>query len=721
MSNRAEELLKYYADQGLTIEILASLSQENISDLTDSNGNKINQVEKFIILGKINQYKESKSKTGLQTSIKSSLKSVLSPQTSLNLPKTSTQIINPSPSNTLTIPKVNFSLPITSINPSGTQMKSQTRIEMEKVQAENERLKEENQKILNARKGITSIIEERDKYKAEKAISKKRIEDYLSKTAERTTIAIKDAMKMVRELKSLGTNLDICFCIDGTGSMSGIIGGVRNCIINVSQKISAGTGMSCRFALVVYRDYCDGSLRRQVWDFTNSSNLASYLGSVTAQGGGDGPEDCFGGLYAACTSLSWKAPSRVIIWMGDSPTHGLKYSGGGDDYPHGDPDGITSDKIFDQLRSNKIILVFCKLTSYTDRMMAELRNEVATYGDNLLLEYNLEGDNISEFLVKTITTTTAKTLSFFSKSGKEKSYSLTPASWVINSSLWRDEEICEIIKFKPYTGSELHPLLDLLLDGPNAEKRDARISVTLNPVARGEMRLAYYGKIVESREFIMIPYSKVTKKGIVKESRYEGEINRRKYLVNQAKIQTAACYMADQFNKRMKELKINERKFIYVPVELLHIPGRTTGNNYFSLEPYIEGNYVKFNNNSGYIDRELSIAHDVVQTFSHFTFSFSKGLIMVTDVQGVINTESYKLTDPAIHTADDKRHLPDPTNLGVKGFAAFFATHVCNEICRKMDLKLPDGIDTSTPFDTPKDTVMSSINEDEEWEEFDDR
>ena len=138
MSNRAEELLKYYADQGLTIEILASLSQENISDLTDSNGNKINQVEKFIILGKINQYKESKSKTGLQTSIKSSLKSVLSPQTSLNLPKTSTQIINPSPSNTLTIPKVNFSLPITSINPSGTQMKSQTRIEMEKVQAENE-------------------------------------------------------------------------------------------------------------------------------------------------------------------------------------------------------------------------------------------------------------------------------------------------------------------------------------------------------------------------------------------------------------------------------------------------------------------------------------------------------------------------------------------------------------------------------------------------------
>jgi hypothetical protein len=92
---------------------------------------------------------------------------------------------------------------------------------------------------------------------------------------------------------------------------------------------------------------------------------------------------------------------------------------------------------------------------------------------------------------------------------------------------------------------------------------------------------------------------------------------------------------------------------------------------------------------------------------------------MVTDVQGVVETtKAYKLTDPAIHTADPKHQLPDPTNLGAKGFAAFFGTHKCNEYCRRMDLKTPDSLDITTPLDTPRDTVMSSIEEADEWLEL---
>jgi hypothetical protein len=646
------------------MEILAELPPESLLDIEGPDGNKISKLEYHLILGKISLYKKAQQE----------------------LSRTS-------------------------------ETRTKTRLENEKLQKELQQLRQEKDNLVADRRSVTKIIEENNEYKAKKAVSKKRIEDFCSTTRDITTIALKDVQKMVRELNSLGSNLDICFCMDATGSMSGLINGVKNCIISVSQRISSSTGMNSRFGLVVYRDYCDGALRHQIWDFTNSTNLSGYLGSVTATGGGDGPEDCFGGLYAACTKINWKAPARVIIWMGDAPQHGLKYSGGGDTYPSGDPDGITSQKIFEQLRENKIILVFCKLTSYTDLMMTQLRQEVAPFGDNLLLEYNFEGDNISEFLVKTITTTTSRTLSFFSKSGKEKSYSLTPTTWNVNSGFWRSEESCEIIKFKAYTGSTLDPLIDLLLDGPDAQKRVARIRVTIQPVARGEMRLAYYAVITEQSGYFFTRNTKT--KGVVKESRYEGEINRRKYLVNQAKIQTVAHYMADMFNKKLKVFDITSKKFIYVSVELLHFPERTTGNHFYLLEPFIEGVYQKFNNNSGYVDTELAVQHPLLQTFSHFTYSFSKGLIMVTDVQGVVETtKAYKLTDPAIHTADPKHQLPDPTNLGAKGFAAFFGTHKCNEYCRRMDLKTPDSLDITTPLDTPRDTVMSSIEEADEWLEL---
>jgi hypothetical protein len=74
---------------------------------------------------------------------------------------------------------------------------------------------------------------------------------------------------MENQLKKLGSALDICFCIDATGSMSGFINNVKQCIVQVSCHLSSATGMNSRYALVVYRDYCDGAIRHQVWDFSN--------------------------------------------------------------------------------------------------------------------------------------------------------------------------------------------------------------------------------------------------------------------------------------------------------------------------------------------------------------------------------------------------------------------------------------------------------------------
>ena len=228
-----------------------------------------------------------------------------------------------------------------------------------------------------------------------------------------------------------------------------IINSVKQCIVNLSNKNFFSHRHDLRFALIVYRDYSDGEKRIQVFQFCNSSTLQRHLGTVRAFGGGDAAEDCFGGIFASLTQIEWDSPSKVIIWMGDAPQHGLKYSGGGDYFPDGDPNGITSDIIFKKLQELKIILVFCKLTERTNTMMAQLRQEVEPYGQGLLLEYNLSGD-MAEFLTSTIFTVTSRTSSVGGhRQGIEKPYVITPlSSWDYLKALGEKKRNAEYLNLR---------------------------------------------------------------------------------------------------------------------------------------------------------------------------------------------------------------------------------------------------------------------------------
>ena len=104
-----------------------------------------------------------------------------------------------------------------------------------------------------------------------------------------------------------------------------------------------------------------------------------------------------------------------------------------------------------------------------------------------------------------------------------------------------------------------------------------------------------------------------------------------------------------------------------------------------SLEPFIEGSYIKHNNNCGYVNNETpnDWFNQAAQAFSHFTFERSRGRFLVSDLQGVGGV----LTDPAIHTLDSVRFKLADINLGKEGFKFFFATHVCSGICATLGLK----------------------------------
>lgn len=100
----------------------------------------------------------------------------------------------------------------------------------------------------------------------------------------------------------------------------------------------------------------------------------------------------------------------------------------------------------------------------------------------------------------------------------------------------------------------------------------------------------------------------------------------------------------------------------------------------FTAEPYIDGEYKKYNNNNGWIRDDGQNLSETAQAFSHFTWQKTFGQLMVVDLQGV----GCIFTDPQIHSKNGKFGCG---NLSDDGIAAFFATHECNAVCRALALK----------------------------------
>ena len=121
----------------------------------------------------------------------------------------------------------------------------------------------------------------------------------------------------------------ICFVIDGTGSMRDDIVGAK---ISVSQLISKyqKEGHSCEFAVVIYRDHCDGKDLLDKFpvdrNFTNEHrSIQKFLEELKVFGGGDGPEAVLDGLATAINNFTFSNNPGIkhkIVHIFDAPPHG---------------------------------------------------------------------------------------------------------------------------------------------------------------------------------------------------------------------------------------------------------------------------------------------------------------------------------------------------------------------------------------------------------------
>lgn len=123
--------------------------------------------------------------------------------------------------------------------------------------------------------------------------------------------------------------VDICFCLDCTGSMSRWLEAAKaqmtDVIDGIQKRIATNypsVVLKLRFAIVGYRDVNDQP-QFFIHDFTEDvGKIHQFLKNLKAQGGGDVAEDVLGALDQ-CLNMTWsETNARFIVLITDAPGHG---------------------------------------------------------------------------------------------------------------------------------------------------------------------------------------------------------------------------------------------------------------------------------------------------------------------------------------------------------------------------------------------------------------
>jgi Alpha-kinase family/von Willebrand factor type A domain len=521
---------------------------------------------------------------------------------------------------------------------------------------------------------------------------------------------------------------DLLFLIDTTSSMGSYIEAAKNQVKSIVADIGGSflDEVEVRMAVVGYKDHSD-SPNIEFLDFTTSAHqVRSFLDGLSATGGADTPEDVLGGIRQALNA-TWMHQTRCMIHIADAPPHGRPLhdmTDSEDTYanPGSEPHGLTHTSLLRQMIKLQINYALLRITSYTDRMaLMFLKEYAASAADCTLLrtnQYYSEGcrlnpgrtskggllfeeaelgisySELQHLVVKVVTTSVSRTAVRNADRMKRAGSRKLPGLGLL-TAIGEDDDIVPDVGLETLSPQwdrlnwfdekfEVEGFShDVMVHGANTLNdmlaHDDYISLNVleltlhkrqHPFAQGALRVASYARTAASNN-----------RYVVKSFKRAG--SRLPELATDMRCQALCKAFALEFNALLGDKYAID---FVVTACFKGKEGKTTSDSTcISLEPFLPGTFVKYNNNTTYVNEEIpnDPSNKAAQAFSHFTFERSRGRFLVCDLQGV----GKLMTDPVIHTLDPGRFILSTTNLGEDGFKFFFTSHKCNDVCDQLGLK----------------------------------
>lgn len=119
--------------------------------------------------------------------------------------------------------------------------------------------------------------------------------------------------------------IEVCFVLDTTGSMGGLIDGAKQKIWSIANEmISAKPTPQLKLSLIGYRDRGDEYVVKSFNLTDDIDAIYGHLREFQADGGGDTPESVNEALDEAIHKMAWSDDHKVlkiIFLVGDAPPH----------------------------------------------------------------------------------------------------------------------------------------------------------------------------------------------------------------------------------------------------------------------------------------------------------------------------------------------------------------------------------------------------------------
>jgi hypothetical protein len=509
---------------------------------------------------------------------------------------------------------------------------------------------------------------------------------------------IKGISTVLANVDKLAT-LDLLILLDCTASMIPYMTKVKNDINGFVDNICGSMpNMKIRLCFVGYRDHDHNEKRFAIEPFTTDINkFKAKIAGEEAIGGTDVPEDVHGGLKVALDQ-KWELTNRILFHIGDAPCHGNKYHPGmsHDNFPDGHPSDQSIESLLRQFQSKNIVYYFGRLNSSTDTMIKEFNKAI---GSEYIQSVNIDANTLMKKVTASVSATIKASISgthTITSSGGRTTSGISDAIEVTLSKVepvWDTLGDSSVSVFKMRFPTSLDALvaadddLDVVEDFPD----NAIFKIATNPFDKGAQRAAYKAREYNknnNKDFPRIINPASFDSSVIKTSLSRStDSSSREFYEKNLSSQRCAIMFAVEFSEQARAKGIPTIKYVDAAFgQIQNAPGRP----YFFREGLVNGEFEKYNSNTGFVEEMPSaigkVDHSAVQAFSHWTYERSGHQIMVTDCQGAYDAanKQFVLTDPAIQCKNVLRF--DKTNMSEKGFDRFFQTHKCNECCKKLGL-----------------------------------